>query len=151
MAATAARNTPRELTPHDQCRDYAIAANVKIWAGTLVMLTAAGGLATPGAAAVGAIAAGRANKTYDNTGGSASAFRIEVEEGCFLWANSGGGDVIATANIGDVCFIVDNETVALTDDSGARSVAGVVRKVESGGVWVQTGLGISGTAPAEEA
>ena len=146
-AATTARNTPRGAAAHDQCRDYPVAAAVKIHAGTLVVLTAAG-FAKPGEAATGLVTVGRARKSYDNTSGAAGAFRVEVDEGVFPWVNSAAADAITTANVGDRVYVVDDQTVALTNGTGTRSVAGIVRKVDAAGVWTQTGVGVSRALPA---
>lgn len=77
----------------------------------------------------------------DNSSGSAGDISSErVERGTFLFANSASGDAIAAADIGAWCYVVDNNTVAKTDDSGARPKAGKIMAVESAGVWVEVGV-----------
>lgn len=110
-------------------------AAVKILAGTIVMLNAAGN-ATGGAAATGQIADGVAMETIDNSGGAAGALKIRVEKGVFSFENSASTDAITKAEIGDLCYIVDNQTVAKTDGSGTRSAAGRIVDVDAEGVWV---------------
>lgn len=112
------------------------AAGVRVFAGGLVALTAAG-LATPGAVATTLTGAGRAKREVDNTGGVDGAETVEVEKGVFRFDNSAGADEITAADIGSDCFIVDDETVAKTDGSSTRSVAGKVFDVETAGVWVK--------------
>jgi hypothetical protein len=112
-----------------------VKANTKIFAGSLVVVDA--GYAAPGRTATGLITAGRAEATVDNTGGSAGAKVAEIRRGVFKFNNSSAGDAIAQADVGKVCYIVDDQTVALTSDSSARSRAGMIYQVESDGVLVQ--------------
>ncbi|HGM8331430.1 TPA: hypothetical protein ACKQLR_006537 [Pseudomonas aeruginosa] len=63
--------------------------------------------------------------------------RIETRRGVFQLANSASADQITRADIGKECFIVDDQTVAKTSATDTRSVAGVVRDVDDGGVWVE--------------
>lgn len=118
---------------------FDIAAAKKIWAGAIVMLDSSGN-ATPGAAATGQIAVGRAEETVDNAGGSAADKQVTVKAGIFRWANSSAGDAITKAEIGDDCWIADDQTVAKTNASSTRSVAGKVVDVDAAGVWVRIGL-----------
>lgn len=115
-----------------------VAASVKIYEGAMVMLDA--GYAKPAAAAVGKVILGRAEKTVDNTSGAAGDLTVPVRRGCFKWDNSLSGDAIAQAQVGTICYAVDDATVAKTSNSGARSVAGIVVGVETDGVVVQQGL-----------
>ena len=57
--------------------------------------------------------------------------------GVFRYANSAAGDLIATADIGTVCYIVDDQTVAKTSATATRSPAGIVEDVDANGVWVR--------------
>lgn len=115
-----------------------VLAAVKIWAGALVVLDAAG-WARPGNTATTVKARGVATATVDNTAGTNGALRVESETGLFLLKNSSAGDLIARADIGADCFIFDDETVAKTNGTNTRSVAGKVRDVDADGVWVQVG------------
>lgn len=110
-------------------------AATKILAGTIVMLNASG-FATGGAAATGQIADGVAMETIDNSDGAAGAQSVRVEKGVYPFENSAAGDAITIADIGDNCYIVDNQTVAKTDGSATRSVAGKIMDVDADGVWV---------------
>jgi len=62
-----------------------------------------------------------------------------VRPGVFKFANSANGDLIAQANVCADCYIVDDNTVALTDGGGTRSRAGKIVGVDSDGVWVVVG------------
>ena len=59
-----------------------------------------------------------------------------MKRGNFCLANSAGADEITAADIGKVCYIVDNQTVAKTDGTATRSPAGIVDDVDDAGVWV---------------
>ena len=131
-ATTAERNTPRR-----NADDFSFPAAVaKILAGTIVVLNTSGN-AEPGATATGKKSVGVAKETVDNTGGSAGDLQVPIARGCFRFANSTAGDAITNADYGANCYVVDNQTVAKTDGSSTRSIAGVIRGVDSGGVWVE--------------
>lgn len=115
---------------------YDVAAAVEIFKGALVVLDSSGN-AKPGVTGTGLIAAGRAEEHIDNSAGSAADLQVLVREGVFQFANSAGGDEITKAQIGDSCYIVDDQTVAKTSGGSTRSVAGWVRDVDSAGVYVQ--------------
>lgn len=111
-------------------RTLPVAAAKTIYAGSLVARDAAG-RATPGAAATTIRGIGRARALADNAGGGAGAISVEVERGIFYFKNSAAGDAITNADIGSDCYIVDDETVAKTDGTGTRSVAGKVYFVDA--------------------
>jgi hypothetical protein len=113
-----------------------VAASVKIYAGALVALDSNGN-AKPGETATGLLGIGRAEAQADNSSGSAGDINVEVRKGVFRFENSAGGDEITLADIGADCYIVDDSTVAKTDGTSTRSVAGKVFDVDSDGVWVR--------------
>ena len=133
VALTSERNSRLRI---GDLRVEPVAAAIKIWGGSLVMRNVAGFL-TKGAVAVGCVAVGRAEKTVDNTAGAAGALNLEYQRGIFLFANSTAGDLITIADVGKVCFILDDQTVAKTDGTATRSRAGIVDWVEGAGVWVR--------------
>lgn len=134
MTALAAdRNTP---TREGEMLSVGVATNIKIYGGAIVMKNAAG-YATKGATATGQICLGRAEDLVDNTGGADGAKSVSVRAGVFKWANSAAGDLITIADVGNACYIVDDQTVAKTDAAGTRSAAGKIVAVDSDGVWVQ--------------
>lgn len=134
-ALTTDRNTP-EID--GVMRDIGVATGVKILAGALVCFNATG-FATPGAAATTLVAAGRAEEQVDNTAGADGAVTVKTKRGIFRFANSAAADAITAAEIGDNCYIVDDQTVAKTDALATRSVAGKIFNVDALGVWVVTG------------
>jgi hypothetical protein len=133
MALTADRNTPLkdgELIP------VPMAANAKIFAGALVAANATG-YATPGAVATTLTYLGRAEEFMDNTGGADGAKSVLVRRNkAFKFKNS-GADAVTQAELGKVCYIVDDETVAKTNGTGTRSAAGTVVGLDTDGVWVE--------------
>lgn len=112
-----------------------VAAATTIFQGALVAVNASG-YAVPGSVATTLKAAGRAEETIDNSGGAAGALSVKVKRGVFKFKNS-GADACVQANVLGDCFIVDDETVAKTDGSSARSKAGKILEVEATGVWVE--------------
>jgi len=117
---------------------FPVAADAVIHAGALVALAA--GYAAPGEAATGLVAVGRAEEPVDNTGGDDGDKTVNVMPGIFKWANSADADEITQAEVGTVCYIVDDCTVAKTNGTSSRSVAGVVVGVDADGVLVKSGL-----------
>jgi len=133
MALAADRNTPRR---EGDILSGSVAAAVKIFAGALVMRNAAGYL-TKGATAAGSVGVGRAEEQVDNSAGAAGDKALRFRPGTFRFKNSAAADAITIAEIGDKCFIVDDETVAKTDGTATRSPAGVIEDVDAQGVWVR--------------
>jgi hypothetical protein len=138
MTLTADRNTPRRA---DAGVRVLPADNVKIFAGALVMLSAAG-YATKGAATPAAFGIGRAAEQVDNSGGSDGDVTVKIEEGVFRWGNSSSTDEITLADVGKIAWVVDDETVAKTSNSGARAPAGYIVDVDAQGVHVRMGLDV---------
>lgn len=130
-ALTQDRNTPQR---DGDIINIGVAAGKKIYAGALVALDA-NGYATPGATATTLKGLGRAEEQVDNSSGSNGDVAVNVRKGIFRFANE-ATDQVTAADIGNNCYIVDDQTVAKTDGTGTRSVAGKVFDVDSQGVWV---------------
>jgi len=127
MTALAAdRRSPRLS---GDLRKQALAASVKVFNGGILMRNASGYL-TKGQTALGLVGVGVANEQVDNSAGAAGDKKVEYREGIYPFANSSSADAITIADIGKVCFAVDDQTVAKTDGrtSGlpTRSAAGIV-------------------------
>lgn len=132
-ALTTDRDTQR-MSGHR--RALPLEANAKVFGGGIACVNAAGRL-TRGITATGLRCVGVALQLYDNTGGAAAAITGEAERGVFgPFANSASTDQITNADIGADCFIVDDQTVAKTNGTNTRSVAGKVYLVDAQGVWV---------------
>lgn len=119
---------------------YPIAADVRIFGGGLTCIDI-DGRAVPGGHPRAVLAVGRSSATYDNRapgselGGGAGVTTVEVEFGTFGWANHRTGtpaaDEIGPEHVGRVAYVVDDETVSLSDDGGARIVAGLITEVRA--------------------
>ena len=114
----------------------AVAASTTIYAGALVMRNAAGYL-IEGQTATGLVGVGRAEERVDNGSGSNGDLSARFRPGIFQFGNSASADEITIAEIGDVAYAVDDQTVAKTDGSSARSPAGIIVDVDAQGVWVR--------------
>ncbi len=133
-ALTGPRNTPLR---HGDILAFPVKAATTIHQGSLVVSDA--GYAAPGRVATALVALGRAEGSA--TAVAAGDAQIEVRTGTFKFANSAATDEIKQADVGQDCFIVDDQTVAKTSGTNTRSRAGIVTAVEDDGVWVQIGLG----------
>jgi len=133
-ALTTARNTPERL---GDVLAYPVRAATRPIQGGIAVLQA--GHAAPGTAATGLIAIGRFEETVDNTAGANGAVSVLVKRGTFKFGNSSAGDLIAQADVGADCFILDDQTVAKTSATNTRSVAGKIIAVDADGVWVKVG------------
>ena len=132
-------------------RSLPMAASETIYQGTIVMVNTSG-YARAGATAASCIGVGVAIDysgldQFDNSSGSNGDITVEFEEGIFgPFENSSTS--IAVGDEGEPCYIVDNQTVHRTSNSGARSVAGIIRKVDSSGVYVEFSAAIAGRIAA---
>lgn len=127
--------------PFPAALSYGVAADEVLYQGTLVILK--DGYAYAGQAMTGGMAIGLADPNQpdqDNTGGADGDLIANIVPGCFRWENSALTDAIAVADIGTLCYVVDNQTVAKTSGSSTRSAAGTVVAVDDAGVWVYSNL-----------
>lgn len=71
-------------------------------------------------------------------GGAADGdVRVEIERGdVYCLANGAGGDALTIADVDQLCFVIDDQTVGKTSGGGIRPIAGKVTDVDSSGVWV---------------
>jgi hypothetical protein len=113
-----------------------LAAATVILAGALVALNASGYLVNA-TATTGLVACGVAQETVDNTDGDAGDKSCRVYSGVHKFVNSSGADEVLQANLFGLCYAADNQTVAATSNAGARSIAGVVIRIDTDGVYVQ--------------
>lgn len=135
-ALTGDRNTPRR---DGEVFEFGVGSGQVIWAGSMTLLDGEGVL-VPAVPSVGGTVVGVALDRADNSAGSAGDVRARVSRGCFRFANSAGADEITIVDVGEDCYAVDDQTVALTDDEGDRVIAGRIADVDAHGVWVDFGL-----------
>ena len=136
---------------------FPVKANAVIFDGALVCLS--GGYLTKGQAGIGLIAAGVADlspATASVTGGasdgavtSSGVALVRVAQGVFKFVNSTSSDAITQANVGQVAYIVDDQTVALTSANGTRSIAGTIMSIDDdGNPFISIGLQLLDPATA---
>jgi len=115
-------------------------ANAKVWAGGLAATDASGyGIEATGA--TGQTIIGIWEQSIDNTGGANGDKTGEVRRGTFAFNNSTAGDAITQADFTKVVYVADDNTVAKTDNSGARVAAGrMLQLTTDGRVLVQVGV-----------
>jgi predicted RecA/RadA family phage recombinase len=139
-ALTQARNTPqRGFGAVPDLLELGVSASTTCYQGGIAVLN--GGFLEPATEDTGLICVGRFEQDVTNDGAD-GAVNAKVRQGVFKFANSTSTDEIAAADRGATCYLVDDQTVAKTDGSSARSAAGIVWDVDSDGVWVLMGLGV---------
>jgi len=139
-ALTVDRKQTDQLSYHAVPETLSLKADDELvfFAGAIVCIEA--GYAVPGKTATGLIAVGRCEKKLDTTNTAAGDLSVWVREGVFKWGNSTSTDEITQAEVGTLCYVVDDQTVAKTNGSSTRSVAGTVVRVDTDGVFVLMGL-----------
>lgn len=120
--------------------DLPVKGATLIYGGAVVVLAA--GLAEGGLTALSLKVAGVAEDRADNSAGADSDITVKVRRGVFRLANSASGDLIALSDVGSICYLVDDETVAKTSGGSTRSRAGLIVDVDAQGVWVLVGFGL---------
>lgn len=141
-AATSGRKTPQMVGAAKSFpMNYPGKANEILIAGCMAMIDSSGRVLNA-TTVTGCIGAGRVKTQggldrWDLTGLADGGLKPEIEEGIFKYANSAAGDLIGQSEVGKICYIVDNQTVAKTSNTNTRSVAGTVRQVDTDGVFVE--------------
>ena len=131
-----------------------VAAGANCRQGGIAVVATSGSAAgyyTNGTAALGLVAMGIFQSSFDNTSGANGAtgantdgfgkLGASVRTGVFPLACGTTTDAITQANVGQPCYIIDNQTVGLTDGAGTRSVAGVIVGMDPAGTKVYVGIG----------
>ena len=114
---------------------FPVAADAVIFAGAMAALE--GGYLVPASDTADLTVVGRAEEHVDNAGGADGAQDCTIRRGVFGWKPSAANAPTAS-NIGDPAYVEDDETVSAV--AGANSiVAGTIRDVREGLVWVETG------------
>lgn len=105
-------------------RTFGVAADVVIYAGALVAINASGYLVPTSAASQKVV--GIACTELDTTGLANGAKQMEVDHGIAHLENSGGGQALTAANIEDLCYAADDQTVAKADGGTSQVTRGDV-------------------------
>lgn len=141
-------------------------SSTKIYIGSMVAINASG-YAVPASADVTLTVIGCAVGPGGSAGlpgsfvlnsGSNGDVNINVRRGAFKYENSSAGDAITIASVGKTCYVVDDQTVALTSSGGTRPIAGTVMGVDTSsnlqlaptgtGVFVMLGVPGAGVSQA---
>lgn len=126
---SANRDTPAIIAPIKKI-SLTVKNDEVIYAGAMVAVDSSGEAVNATDTASDKVV-GRAAEYVDN---SADGKVITVDIGIFGWAKSG---TISDANIGDIVYVVDNQTVA-TADPGNGCIAGIVVEQDSSYAYVDT-------------
>ena len=115
--------------------EFPVANGAKLYQGAIACLDASGRV-VPASTSTGLVALGRV--VLEHPAAMANdQFKVQTQIGVYNYVSAtGGGDDIASDDKGKLCYLVDDQTVALTDGTGTRSKAGIVYDVDSDGVWV---------------
>jgi hypothetical protein len=130
MAITEQRDTQERLISFSEVHEILGASSTTFIKGGMVAINAAG-LLVMASSATGLRAVGRCEENVVT--GAGNTRLIKCKTGIFKWANAGAAPVVQ-ASLATHCFIEDNETVRVSDDTS--SFAGRVLEVVSDGVWV---------------
>lgn len=96
--------------------------------GTIAVLDLSTGYMKMGVTGTGLVTLGRIDGDWDNTGTghAAGAISVPVRQGVFPYYMGTSADAITNRNAGSLCYVIDNQTVGLTDGGGTRSIAGII-------------------------
>jgi len=125
-ALTNSRNTP-EFADRGSMQVYPVEANTTVYLGSMVALNANGN-AVPASSVAGLKLVGRADTVLNgipgqdavNNPGAAGAMSIVTRRGVFMYGVNDGS--IGAAQVGLIAFAVDDNSVSVSDGSGATTV-----------------------------
>src|SRR5690554_6562272 len=135
-ALTDNRDIPEKAHPASMIHGFQGANSTQFYHGGIVVIDQADGRLKKGVTGTGLLCVGRCEE--DVLTGASNTRKVKAKSGIFKWGNSAASDAIAADDIGKDCFIVDDQTVALTNGTNTRSKAGTIYDVDSDGVWVFT-------------
>lgn len=112
----------------------AIDATARFFKGALICFDTGDGKLKPGETSTTLFAVGKCESDIDPANDGTTS--VTVRSGVFGYENSASADLIANDDVGKVCFVVDDGTVALTNGTNTRSAAGIIHSVVDGKVYV---------------
>lgn len=121
-------------------------ASTKIFNGGLVGIDSSGNAMPAGLLAGGTVRVlGVADAEVDNSSGAAAARSVPIRRGAFVFKNSTAGDAITKAEVGSAVYVVDDQTVAKTNGTSTRALAGICIGLDDNGsdVIVEVGVHLS--------
>lgn len=141
MALSAPRNVPRRSTYYFES-DAPVAAGATLWQGALAARNAAGYL-VPVTAATGLknpCMVDNDNLQQKTVGGAANGdVQCRIFYGVFPFKNvagAGGVDTLTEADVGNVVYGLDDETVVKTSRTNTLSAVGKLDRIDADGFWV---------------
>ena len=125
----------RLTNPLDDIRflgSFGLAAGARIFRGSMVAIQAADGFAVAASAdpTLRVVGTNR-NREQDNTTGADGDLDVSIDRFPQRMVNSAAADEIQAQHVSQICYVVDDTTVALTSGGGTRPIAGVVRDVDT--------------------
>ena len=122
-----------------------VEASTNLYAGTIGALNAAGNATFAQDIAGGLVAVGRCETDALNSSGAAGALSVNLKRGVFKLKNSsrsGAAYALAAADVGDICFVEDEQTVQKSTGSTYKVKAGIFLGLDpdDGGAWVDMRL-----------
>ncbi len=114
------------------------AAGVHVFCGALVSRDSSGNF-RPGRATNTDRVVGIAPYEVDNTAGQAGDLTVRAVKRVGFFTNSADADEITAADLMNSCYVVNDQTVSKTSNSGARPIAGKILGFEGGLVRVDVG------------
>lgn len=132
---SAATQDVRTKSRNAELVGYPVAASTELFAGTLLCLNASG-YAVDGADTAGLTFAGICQRAVDNSDGAAGDETVEVwTRGAWLLTGSG----FTAADVGELVYLIDNNTVGLAASASVDEhivVGSIIEVVDSSTVYV---------------
>lgn len=138
-ALTRERNTPHTLIDTAP-QDAPVQDNVVIYNGALTCAEPVGGFAVPAADTANYRSLGVADETADNTiaGHTAGGIKVPYRVGIFSFDTT-GVNAITQADVGKLCYVLDDHTVVRAAGTVNSIIAGRVEAIDANGqIWVDT-------------
>lgn len=130
MAALQADTTATIWRDNDSF-SFPAAASTQFYKGGIIAINASG-YAVKATAVASLKVVGVCQENVNNSAGAAAAVQVPVRRGLFRFTNSGS---FVLADVGTTAYIADDQSVNKT--SASNSAVGIVRDVDSVGVWVE--------------
>ena len=136
MALSDNRDTKEMASPFAFRHEVLGGTSQDFYKGQLVAVDLTDGRLYPAVAAdLNLQVCGRCEEEY-STGASETTKKIKFKSGIFNYASGTAGEAIVAADRGQVCYVVDDQTVGIDGNSQANALAGRIYDVDSYGVWV---------------
>ena len=119
------KSEPAQVIPNLYPGALPVAASAVLYANALVAINSSG-YVVPASANPSLVVLGRVVNSVDNSGGSAGAFNVIVEQGAFDYTIASGANAVTVADIGKIVYAADDNTVSKTDQGATLPVLGIL-------------------------